>query len=70
MALVNSHLSPAAAGAPDAYWQLTEFGFSELMRALFAGLGNRLHADGAGLRKRYGEQTMETVEAFFRRLNT
>lgn len=68
MALVNSHLAAVPAGAPDAHWQLTEHGFAELMRALFAELAGRLKADPAGWRGRYGEQTCETVEAFFRRL--
>jgi hypothetical protein len=69
IALVNSHLGPAVAGPDDARWQLTEHGFAELMRALFADLAARLTADSHAMRKRYGDQTVETVEAFFRRLN-
>lgn len=68
MTLVNSHLATVAATAPDAHWQLTEHGFAELMRALFADVAARLVTDPPALRKRYGEQTIETVEAFFRRL--
>lgn len=69
MDIVNSHLAPVAADAPDAHWRLTEHGFSELMRALFADLRARLAADGAALRQRYGEQTVEAFEAFFHRLD-
>ncbi|MGE5514572.1 MAG: hypothetical protein ACM31D_02000 [Bacteroidota bacterium] len=68
MAVVNSNLAAAPATAPDAHWQLTAHGFAELMRALFADLAARLAVDAATLRKRYGEQTVETVEGFFRRL--
>lgn len=68
MALVNSHLAPATADALEAHWQLTGHGFAELMRALFADLAARLRVEGDVLRQRYGEQTVETVEAFFRRL--
>lgn len=67
-ALVNSHLSTVAPDAPDAHWQLTDHSFAELMRALFAALKTALEQDGAGFRKRYGEQTVETVEGFLRRL--
>jgi hypothetical protein len=70
MGVVNSHLAGVAAGAPDAHWQLTEHGFAELMRALFADLAARMAVDGAGLRKRYGEQTVETLQGFFHRLAT
>lgn len=68
MALVNSNLSSVAADAPDAHWQLTEHSFAELMRALFGTLKAELERDGKGLRKRYGDQTVETVEGFLRRL--
>lgn len=69
MALVNSHLAPATDGLSEVHWHLTEHGFTELMRALFADLAARLAGDPAGLRKRYGDQTVESVEGFFRRLN-
>ena len=69
MDIVNSHLTPVAAAAPDAHWRLTEHGFSELMRALFADLRARLAADGAALRQRYGEQTVEAFQVFFHRLD-
>jgi hypothetical protein len=68
MALVNSNLSPVAADAPDVHWQLSEFGFAELMRALFGALKAELARDAAGLQRRYGEQTVEMVEGFLRRL--
>lgn len=68
LALVNSNLAAVPATAPDAHWQLTEHGFSELMRALFADLSGHLRTDAAAFRQRYGEQTLETLEAFFRRL--
>jgi len=69
MAVVNSNLAAVPADAPDAHWQLTEHGFAELMRALFADLAARAVTDGAALRRRYGEQSVETLEAFFRRLD-
>lgn len=68
VALINSHLAPVAAGAPDVHWRLTEHGFAELMRALFADLAARMAQDGDGLRQRYGAQTAETIQGFFRRL--
>ncbi|HLO78224.1 MAG TPA: hypothetical protein VK196_17345 [Magnetospirillum sp.] len=68
MALVNSNLARVPAGATDACWQLTEHGFSELMRALFAELAARMAADADGLQRRYGDQTLAVVQAFFRRL--
>lgn len=67
--LVNSHLGPAETSAIDAHWQLTEHGFAEMMRALFADLEARLTGDAAALRKRYGEHTVEALEGFFRRLD-
>ena len=67
--MVNSNLAAVPAGAPDAYWHLTEHGFAELMRALFGDLAARTITDGAALRRRYGDQTVETIEAFFRRLD-
>ena len=69
MAVVNSNLAAVPAGAPDAYWRLTEHGFAELMRALFGDLAARIITDAAALRRRYGDQTVETIEAFFRRLD-
>ena len=67
MALVNSHLSAVAADAPDAHWQLTEHSFAELMRALFGELKTAMRVEEKALRKRYGDQTCETVEGFLRR---
>lgn len=66
--LVNSHLSPVAPDAADAHWQLTNHGFAELMRALFGALKAELATNGQELRKRYGEQMVETAEGFLRRL--
>ncbi len=68
MALVNSNLSPAAHGAPDAHWQLTGHRFAEFMRALFGELKIALRMEAKALRKRYGDQTVETVENFLKRL--
>lgn len=61
--VVNSHLAPAQ-GA-DASWRLTEHGFAEMMRALFAAIG----ADMDGLRRRHGEQTAAMMAAFIRKLD-
>ncbi|MBI2241001.1 MAG: hypothetical protein HYU59_09400 [Magnetospirillum gryphiswaldense] len=69
LTLVNSHLGKVAATAPDAHWQLTEHGFAELMRALFADLRAAVVSAPAVLRKRYGDHTVDTVEAFLRRLD-
>lgn len=68
LALVNSHLAKAGSEAADAHWQLTEHGFAELMRALFADLRAALIASPLVLRRRYGDHTVETVEAFLQRL--
>lgn len=70
LSLVNSHLGRAQADSADAHWQLTEHGFAELMRALFADLRAALVSAPATLRKRYGDHTVDTVEAFLRRLET
>jgi len=70
LSLVNSHLGKAQANTADAHWQLTEHGFAELMRALFADLRAALVSAPAALRKRYGDHTVDTVEAFLRRLDT
>ncbi|MEW5727435.1 MAG: hypothetical protein AB1918_06375, partial [Pseudomonadota bacterium] len=69
MDLVNSHLAPAQPGAADEHWQLTNYGFAELMHALFTDLRTRLRADPKGMAKRYGEHTAEALEGFFRRLD-
>ena len=68
LALVNSHLAKAAADAADAHWQLSRHGFGELMRALFADLRANLISAPAMLRKRYGDHTVDTVDAFLQRL--
>lgn len=69
LALVNSHLTTVAADAVDAHWRLTEHGFAELMRALFAELKRQMAESPEALRKRYGDHTVETVEAFLKRLD-
>ncbi|KAF0223470.1 MAG: hypothetical protein FD176_1932 [Rhodospirillaceae bacterium] len=68
LALVNSHLGKAGPEGADAHWQLTEHGFAELMRALFADLRAALFASPLVLRRRYGDHTVETVETFLQRL--
>ncbi|CAA7621283.1 conserved hypothetical protein [Magnetospirillum sp. LM-5] len=69
LSLVNSHLAPAQPGSPDSTWQLTETSFAEMMRALFADVRAQVVARPAELRRRYGEHTVDTVAAFFRRLD-
>lgn len=69
LALVNSHLASAPPSAADAHWQLTEHGFAELMRALFADLHATLVSAPASLRRRYGDHTVDTLETFLRRLD-
>jgi hypothetical protein len=69
LALVNSHLGKTAADATDSHWQLTEHGFAELMRALFADLRATLISAPVILRQRYGDHTVDTVEIFLRRLD-
>lgn len=68
LALVNSNLAKAAPGAADAHWQLTDHGFAEMMRALFADLQAASLADADTLRRRYGEHTLDTLQAFVHRL--
>jgi len=70
LALVNSHLAPAQPGSPDATWQLSESSFAEMMRALFADVRGQIVARPGELRKRYGDHTVDTVAAFFRRLDS
>lgn len=64
MDLVNSRLTPARAGARDEYWQLDETAFAALMRALFADLGSRVHADPAGIRARWGDAAHDALCRF------
>ena len=67
--LVNSNLAPPSGGTADALWQLTDHGFAELMRALFAGLRATLAASPETVRRRYGEATAETLRDFLGRLD-
>ncbi|MGE5547039.1 MAG: hypothetical protein ACM33T_09085 [Solirubrobacterales bacterium] len=69
MDLINSHLAPAAPGAPDEHWRLTEYGFAELMHTLFADLRGVLVSRPDTVRKRYGEHTADALAEFFRRLD-
>ncbi|MBI5165480.1 MAG: hypothetical protein HY985_16440 [Magnetospirillum sp.] len=68
MALVNSHLAAATAGAEDERWQLTESGFAELMHALFADLRAAMVTKPQAVKNRYGDHTFESLAEFFRRL--
>lgn len=60
--MVNSHLAPSR--GLDATWRLSEHGFTEMMRALFADM----RANMGVLRQRHGDQTAEMVEAFLQKL--
>lgn len=67
--LVNSHLAKVPADAADVHWQLTNHGFAELMRALFADLGAILISAPETLRRRYGDHTVDTLRGFLARLD-
>ncbi len=69
MELVNSHLAPAAHGAPDEHWRLGDSAFSALMRALFADLATSLRTDPRGIRARWGDQTHDALGEFLMRLD-
>lgn len=68
LSLVNSNLAKAAPEAADSHWLLTEYGFAELMRALFADLQASVLSAPARFSQRYGEHTLDTVTVFLRRL--
>ncbi|KIL99805.1 hypothetical protein CCC_02594 [Paramagnetospirillum magnetotacticum MS-1] len=62
--LVNSHLTPARAGARDEHWQLSESAFATLMRALYQDLGTLAHADPARAKARWGNGAFEALSRF------
>ena len=69
--LVNSNLAKAV-GEDElhASWHLTQHGFAEMMRALFADLEASLTQDSDKLMARYGEYTITALESFLKRLQT
>jgi hypothetical protein len=69
MDMVNGQLTPVRRGASDEHFRLGESGFSALMRALFADLETSLHRDPRAVRARWGDETVEALTAFFRRLD-
>lgn len=67
MDMVNGHLAPAQ---PDeGFWQLTQHGFSELMRALFADLRHARRTAPKDLSARYGEQSTLALDKFLAELD-
>jgi hypothetical protein len=69
MDMVNGQLTPVRRGASDEHFRLGESGFSALMRALFADLEAGLRLDPRAVRARWGDETVEALTAFFRRLD-
>lgn len=69
LTLINSHLTPVAHGAPDEHWQLTNYGFAELMRALFKNLRDTITHDPEAAAKRYGEHAVDAVRVFFKQMD-
>lgn len=67
--MVNTHLAPSAGEPLDIHWRLSEYGFAELMRALFADIRKTAERKPDSIRKRYGEATLATLVAFFRDLD-
>ena len=52
--LINAHLAPAAPGAPDRGWRLSEAGADRLLTALFAPLAERVTRAPEAARARWG----------------
>jgi len=69
LGLVNNRLAAPAAGADDAQWQLSDYGFAELMRALFADLASAVAQRPDAMRARYGDGTFEALRDFLVRLD-
>ena len=66
--MVNNRLPPAEDCPLGTQWQLTEHGFSEIMRALFTDLRISMTKDREKLRHRYGNDICRSLEGFLRRL--
>lgn len=66
MDMINAHLAPEQADSEEAFWQLTNHGFAELMRALFADLRKTPLKD---LRARYGNQSADALTVFLSALD-
>jgi len=66
--LINSQLSPPLPEDNNDHWQLGNHGFSEMMRAMFMTLASDMDRHPAQFRKRYGEQTVNELQEFLRRL--
>lgn len=74
MDMINGHLGPPSSGTgrdagEDDFWQLTQHGFSELMRALFADLRHLRQAAPKDLRARYGDQSTQALDTFLAELD-
>ena len=67
--LVNNHLAPPSGDALDSHWRLSDYGFAEMMRAMFADLKKTLEHKPDSVRKRYGEATVAALTAFLRDLD-
>jgi hypothetical protein len=66
--MVNNHLAPAEDCSLDPRWTLSDHGFTELMRALFTELRIAMAKTPDQLRRRYGEDTCQSLTAFLRKL--
>lgn len=67
--VVNSHLGAPEQDQPgDEDWQLDDAAFHQMMLALFEDLRHGLAKGSRALRSRYGENTLDSLAAFFARL--
>lgn len=68
--VINSHLAEPEKDQPgDEDWQLDEAAFHQMLLALFGDLQQGLAKGGQALRARYGENTLDTLAAFFAKLD-
>ncbi len=68
MMIVNSNLAPAAETDDDRNWQLTAPVFKEIMLALFEELRTSLNTDSTRMRQAYGDDAVENLGEFLKRL--
>jgi hypothetical protein len=69
IAMIDDHLAPAAAGAPDEHFRFGESAFSAMMRALFADLAALARHNPRSIRAHWGDHTFAAIEAFLLHLD-